>query len=143
MFEQFLNPEKPSRERGVEDGIREQECSSADLQYEICSRFMRMTSEKLYQRELELMSSTSAFMEKVADSLTLKDISTTQESLTLEPFLEEEDPFTAPSKSKLLLRKCHSNSSLRRTDSGVSDALREVQKKCSEKSSGLLSNMVN
>jgi hypothetical protein len=52
MFEQFLNPEKPTRERAIEDGIREQECSSADLQYEICSRFMRMTSEKLYQREL-------------------------------------------------------------------------------------------
>ncbi len=104
---------------------------------------MRMTSEKLYQRELELMSNTSTFMEKVADSLILKDISTTQESLTLEPFLEEEDPFAAPTRSKLLLRKCQSNISLRRTDSIVTDALREVQKKCSEKSSTLLSNMVN
>jgi hypothetical protein len=61
----------------------------------------------------------------------LKDISSTQESLTLEPFLDDEDPFTQPTKSRLLLRKSQSNSSLRRTESGVTEALREVQGKCS------------
>jgi hypothetical protein len=61
----------------------------------------------------------------------LKDISSTQESLTLEPFLDDEDPFTQPTKSRLLLRKSQSNSSLRRTESGVTEALREVQNKCS------------
>jgi len=48
---------------------------------------MKITSEQLYQKEIEIMQATSRFIEKVGDSLALKDISSTQESLTLEPFL--------------------------------------------------------
>jgi hypothetical protein len=77
------------------------------------------------------MQDTNKFFEKINDNLALKDISTTQESLTLESILDDEDPFTQPSKSKLLLRKSHSNLSLRRTDIGLTEAIREVQKKCS------------
>lgn len=89
------------------------------------------------------MDGTNKFIEKITDSLVLKDISSTQESLTLEPFLDDEDPFTQPTKSKLLLRKCQSNSSIRRTDSGMTEALREVHKKCTDKTSSLVSNMAN
>ena len=90
-----------------------------------------------------MMQSTTKFFEKVTDSFSLKDISTTQESFTLESILEDEDPFAQPSKSKLLLRKSKSNSSLRRNDTGLTEAMREVQKKCSEKTSALLVNMSN
>lgn len=66
------------------------------------------------------MENTTKLIEKMTDNLTLKDISSTQESLTLESLLEDEDPFAQPTKSKLLLRKCQSNTSLRRTDNGLS-----------------------
>lgn len=104
---------------------------------------MKIASEQLCQREIELMQSTHKFFERITDSFSLKDISSTQESFTLDSILEDEDPFAQPSKSRLLLRKSKSNSSLRRTDTGMSDALREVQKKCSEKTSTLVANMSN
>lgn len=53
-----------------------------------------------------------------------KDVSSTQESMTFDPSADDEDPFTQTTKSKLLLRKSKSNSNLRRTDSGITEALR-------------------
>lgn len=43
---------------------------------------MKMASEQLYQRELELMCNTSKLIEKIQDSVLQKDPSSTQESLT-------------------------------------------------------------
>jgi len=74
--------------------------------------------------------------------MTQKDISSTQESTNYEPFLEEEDPFSQPTRSKLLLRKSQSNSNLRRSESGIAEAMREVKKHCSERTSSILSNLV-
>lgn len=124
MFDSLFNSVAANTNSLSQQGIREKEYTSTDLQYEICSRFMKITSEQLFQKEIEIMQSTTRFIEKVGDSLALKDISSTQESLTLEPFLEEEDPFSQPTKSKLLLRKSQSNSSLRRNDSGMTESLR-------------------
>lgn len=42
-----------------------------------------MTSEQLYLKEIGLIDNTTKFLEKITDTLTMKDISTTQESLTL------------------------------------------------------------
>jgi hypothetical protein len=58
--------------------VNGQESLALEVQYEICSKFMRLASEQLYQRELELMGSTSKLMEKIQDSLMQKDISSTQ-----------------------------------------------------------------
>jgi hypothetical protein len=63
---------------------------TGDLQYEICSKFMKKASEQIYHKELELISSTSKFIEFIQDSLAQKDISTTQESLTFESCFDEE-----------------------------------------------------
>lgn len=66
------------------------------------------------------MQASSQFLEKVQDSFSYKDISSTQESMTLlDTFLDDEDVFEQPSKSRLLLRKSTSNSTLRRTESGL------------------------
>ena len=117
--------------------------SSLDLQYEICSQFMKQASEQLLQKELDLMQKTSKFIEKITDNLTAKDISSTQESFTLDTLLEEEDVFSQPSRSRLLLRKSQSSLALRRSESGISEAMGEVRRKCSERTASLLSGMVN
>ena len=77
----------------------------------------------------------------MADNASLKDISTTQESLTISGILEEEDPFMRSSRSRLLLRKTQSNCSIRRCDGGFNEAMREVQKLCSSKTHSVLSTM--
>lgn len=104
---------------------------SLDLQYEICSQFMRHTSDELLRREVELIQQTSKFIERINDNLMLKDVSTTQESFTLDTLPDEEDCFSQPSRSRLLLRKSQSNVTLRRSESGFTDALSEVRRKCS------------
>lgn len=76
---------------------------------------MKRASEQIYHKELELINSTSKFFEFIQDSLAQKDISSTQESLTLESCLDEDESFLQPSKSRLLLRKSKSNVSIRRT----------------------------
>lgn len=76
---------------------------------------MKKTSEQIYYKELEIISANSKFLEFLQDSLAQKDISTTQESTTLENCFDEEESFIQPTKSKLLLRKSKSNVSLRRT----------------------------
>ena len=88
------------------------------------------------------MQQTSNFIDKIGDSIYSKDVSTTQESFTLDTINDEEDVFSQPSKSRLLLRKSQSNVTLRRSDSGVSDAMGEVRRKCSEKTFGMLNGMV-
>jgi hypothetical protein len=72
-----------------------------------------------------------------------KDVSSTQESMSFDPNLEEEDVFTQETRSKFLLRKSYSNTNLRRTENGLSEALREVEKKCSEKTSKMLVSMAS
>lgn len=55
---------------------------------------MKMANEQLYTREIELMQVSSHFLDKVQESFSYKDISSTQESMTLlDTFLEEEDVF--------------------------------------------------
>lgn len=88
---------------------------------------MKKASEQIYQKEIELIQSTSKFMDKMQDLMIQKDISSTQEGSQI---FEDDDPFTQPSKSRLLLRKSKSNGSLRRTESGLTEALREIEKKC-------------
>ena len=88
------------------------------------------------------MQQTSNFIDKIGDSIYSKDVSTTQESFTLDTINDEEDVFSQPSKSRLLLRKSQSNVTLRRSDSGVSDAMGEVRRKCSEKTFGVLNGIV-
>ena len=92
---------------------------------------MKKASEQIYKKEIELIQSTSKFMDKMQDLMIQKDISSTQESVSFDNFFEDDDPFTQPSKSRLLLRKSKSNGSLRRTESGLTEALREIEKKCS------------
>ena len=104
---------------------------------------MKQASEQLLQKELDLMQQTSKFIEKITDNLTAKDISSTQESFTLDTLLEEEDVFSQPSRSRLLLRKSQSSLALRRSESGISEAMGEVRRKCSERTASLLSGMVN
>lgn len=89
------------------------------------------------------MQQTSRLLERVGDVLSQKDVSTTQESLTLETGCEEEDPFASPSRSRLLLRKSQSNQSLRRSEWGVAEALREVAKNCSERTAAVVGNLAN
>ena len=87
------------------------------------------------------MQQTSNFIDKIGDNIYSKDISTTQESFTLDT-INDEDVFSQPTKSRLLLRKSQSNVTLRRSDSGVSDAMGEVRRKCSEKTYGVLNSIV-
>lgn len=83
MFEEYFHIEPLSSSKSLDSAFRTNDSSSFDLQYEICSRYMKMTSQQLCQREIELMENTTKLIEKMTDSLTLKDISSTQESLTL------------------------------------------------------------
>jgi hypothetical protein len=89
------------------------------------------------------MQQTSRLLERVGDVFSQKDVSTTQESLTFDPACEEEDPFAAPSRSRLLLRKSQSNQSLRRSEWGVAEALREVAKSCSQRTAAVVGNLAN
>jgi hypothetical protein len=73
----------------------------------------------------------------------MKDISTTQESFTLDTIADEEESFFAPTKSKLLLRKSQSTScALRRSENGITDAMQEIRRKCSEKTVVLINGIV-
>ena len=51
MFES-IEETNISRAKPFADG---HEYSSLDLQYEICSKYIKRTSQQLYQQELELM----------------------------------------------------------------------------------------
>jgi hypothetical protein len=62
-----------------------------DLQYEICSKFMKKTSEQIYYKELEIISANSKFLESLQDTFTQKEVSTTQESTALENYFDEEE----------------------------------------------------
>lgn len=55
--------------------------------------------------------------------------------------MDDDDVFSQASRSKLLLRKSYSNTNLRRSDSGLGDALREVEKKCTEKTAKMLGSL--
>jgi hypothetical protein len=58
------------------------------LQFELCSNFLKLTKEKLYQQEAELLSLNQSLINKVseramlASSASLKDISATQDTTT-------------------------------------------------------------
>lgn len=107
---------------------------------------MKITSEKLYVQELDLISSTSNFIDKVTQNVHanryVKDISITQENITIDTILDDDDVFSQSSKSRLLLRKSHSGSCLRRTENSMTEALKEVQKRCSEQVASTFSNLI-
>lgn len=89
------------------------------------------------------MQASDKLIEKLGESFNLnKDVSSTQESLTLDTLIDEEDNFLQNSRSRLLLRKSQSGTCVRRTDTGMSEVLREVQKKCSEKSATAIANLI-
>lgn len=64
MFEEYSRVESFPSSRSLDCGLANKESSSFDLQYEICSKYMKMTSEQLYQKEIELMQSTNKLIEK-------------------------------------------------------------------------------
>lgn len=66
------------------------EIESLDLQYEICSQFMKKANEQVYQRELELIQESSNFIEKMQETMDRKDISSTQESLSFDSVLSHD-----------------------------------------------------
>lgn len=142
MFGSSTESSPRSQHSGSETCLPAPGFNSFDIQYEICSKYMKMASEQLYQKELELINSTSTFIEKVQDSINTKEFSCTHETLsTFDTFCDEDDVFSQPSKSRLLLRKSGSNGSLRRTESGLNEALQEIQKRCSERTSSMISNL--
>jgi hypothetical protein len=87
---------------------------------------MKMSSEQLYRKELELIAATSHFIQNMYENIIQKDISSTQESMSFDPTFDDEDAFSQSSQSRLLLRKSRSNTNLRRTENGLCEALREV-----------------
>lgn len=52
MFESFLPLEPISSSKSLDSVRSGKECATFDLQFEICSRYVKMTSEQLYQREI-------------------------------------------------------------------------------------------
>lgn len=98
-----------------------------------------MTSDQLLQKELNLLVSSSKLIEKVAEGLTNKDISTTQDSLDSPN--DEEDNFQE-ARGRRALNRSKSNGTLRRSETGITEALLEVQRLCSEKTAAVISGVV-
>lgn len=73
---------------------------------------MKMTSDQLRQKELDLLLGSSKLIEKVNEGLTNKDISTTQDSLDSP---NDEDDNFQDNKGRLTLSRSRSNGTLRRS----------------------------
>lgn len=61
--------------------------------------------------------------------------------MTIDNGFDDDDVFSQASRSKVLLRKSYSNTNLRRTESGLAEAMREVEKKCTEKTAKMLGGL--
>lgn len=88
MFCLDLNPER--KQKTTSSRLLHSDYTSLDLEFEICSNFFKATSHQLYQKELEIIHSSSKLIQKLNDSLNAqKDVSSTQESMTFDPSIDD------------------------------------------------------
>jgi hypothetical protein len=126
------------------EGIRDkQRASFEDLQFEICSSYIKHASEKLALREAELITQSSQFLTQFLHhdhSRDLTDLCPTE--TTSDSFLRLGMESPRASDKRIAFQRKSKRGIDRRTESSISEAIQEVREVCSWQTVSLVERVI-